>query len=396
MGVMKIAIAGIRGIPANYGGFETFAEELAERLSGRGFKVRVYCRSHCYRERLKDHVGAELVYLPSIQQKYLDTIVHTVLTLLHLLVYPVDCLLVCNAANSPFIWIARLRGIPVIVNVDGIERKRAKWNLLGRAWYRLGEICSVLFASRIVSDAECIRAYYLSSYRTDSTVIPYGFREKFSAEIEQKIEKRRYRDDFKIYPELKIEPGGYLLYVGRLEPENNAHIVVEAYRRLRESEPATVPLVVVGDAPYAGEYITGLHRDAGPGVLFPGFRFGEDYEALQLGASIYIQAGEVGGTHPALVEAMGFGNAIIANDTPEHREVLAETGLFYSKNDPNGLCLALKKLLSDESLSSQLRSAARTRAESVYSWERIVGLYIGLFQTHRPKKNKNRFAKELF
>jgi glycosyltransferase involved in cell wall biosynthesis len=379
---MKIAIAGIRGIPANYGGFETFAEELSSRLVQSGFEVRVYCRSHCYATRPSEFGGASLVYLPTIQHKYLDTIVHTLLCLLHLVLYPVECLLVCNAANSPLIWIARLRGIPVIVNVDGVERKRAKWNALGRAWYRVGELCSVWFASRIVADAACIKDYYLSSYGADSTVIPYGFRESLAAEIEAKIEQNSFNLNTKIYNDLGVEPGKYLLYVGRLEPENNAHIVIRAYRE----GCSEFPLIIVGDAPYAGEYIDMLKRESVQGVIFAGFRFGEDYEALQLGARVYIQAGEVGGTHPALVEAMGFGNAIIANDTPEHREVLQETGLFYSKNNVSELSLELRNLSRDQPRIGEMRRAARKRAQSAYSWEGIVGMYTALFRQCTERK----------
>ena len=378
---MKIAIAGIRGIPANYGGFETFAEEISARLVQSGYSVRVYCRSHCYSEHPTVIRGASLVYLPAVRHKYLETILHTLLSLIHLLFHPVDCLLVCNAANSPFIWIARLRGIPVVVNVDGVERKRAKWNILGKAWYRLGELCSVLFANVLVADAECIREYYLSNYHTDSRVIPYGFREKLTPEVDRKVADGVYPFKSQVFDELKIRPGHYLLYVARLEPENNAHVVIRAYG----IQEFNLPLVIVGGAPYAREYGETLRKEAGNGVIFAGYRFGEEYEALQFGAKIYLQAGEVGGTHPALVEAMGFGNAIIANDTPEHREVLAETGLFYSKNSVTELASAIDRLLLDDPIRLGLSRAARNRAKQHYSWESVVKKYIEIFEEYAKK-----------
>ena len=120
---MRIAILGTRGIPANYGGFETFAEELAKRLVERGHEVTVYCRE---RHSSDTFVGAKLVYLPTIRHKYLDTIAHTAVSTFHLLFHRVDVALYCNAANAIFTWMPRLIGMRVALNVDGLERNRKK------------------------------------------------------------------------------------------------------------------------------------------------------------------------------------------------------------------------------------------------------------------------------
>ena len=223
-----------------------------------------------------------------------------------------------------------------LVNLDGIERKRAKWNWIGRLWYYLGEITSVLFASRMIADADVIRAYYKKTYFRDSAVLPYGFSER-PEEVQKKLanpEKLKdiFSVDEKLFSELGIEAGKYLLYVSRLEKENNAHVVIDAYNKLPDSAK-TMPLLIVGDAPYAKEDIQGLKNMAGKNVIFAGGRFGECYRKLQLGAYLYVQATEVGGTHPALVEAQGYANCVVANKTPENLEVLGEAGLFYEKND---------------------------------------------------------------
>jgi glycosyltransferase involved in cell wall biosynthesis len=428
---MKIAICGTRGIPARYGGFETFAEELSTRLVERGHSVRVYGRPHVVESSGKTYRGVELCLLPAVRQKYLETPLHTLLCFLHNLVKPVDLLLVCNGANSPFLWIPRLTGTPCIVNVDGIERLRGKWNRLGKLWYRLGEFCSVLFASVVVSDAEVIRQYYKETYRRNSTVIPYGYRQ---GEIERVLQKTGLcrRSDINsteavgngsvgagvasdgltaesisakslagksasyietattptqfseaeqaLFAELGVEPGKYLLYVSRLEPENNAHVVIEAYQKAGEAIQQ-YPLVIVGDAPYAKEYIAGLHKMAGPRVIFAGFRFGEPYVTLQLGARLYIQATEVGGTHPALVESMGYGNCIIVNGTPENVEVIGDAGVIYPKNDVSVLARELSSLVCDEYRLTALRRRAFLRAEERYLWETIVTSYEELFRS---------------
>jgi hypothetical protein len=129
---MTIAIVGTRGIPARYGGFETFAEELSTRLAARGHRVSVYCRQ---RHTEADYRGVHLHYLPTVRHKYFDTVAHTFLSTLHLVASTrPDVALYCNAANAIFTWVPRLAGIPVALNVDGLERNRRKWNLLGRAW----------------------------------------------------------------------------------------------------------------------------------------------------------------------------------------------------------------------------------------------------------------------
>ena len=128
---MRIALLGTRGIPANYGGFETFAEELSTRLVERGHQVTVYCRQ---REPGTQYRGVRRQYLPSVRHKYIETIAHTALSTLHLLAHRVDVALYCNGANAIFTPWPRLSGIPVALNVDGIERKRKKWNALARGW----------------------------------------------------------------------------------------------------------------------------------------------------------------------------------------------------------------------------------------------------------------------
>ena len=381
---LSVAICGIRGIPACYGGFETFAEELSARLVQRGFDVTVYGRSHVINYQEPLYRGVHIVLLPAPRHKYLETPWHSLRCFLHLVRHRVDAVLVCNAANSPFLWILRLFGIPCAVNVDGIERRRAKWNWLGRMWYRLGEICSVWFATRVVSDADLIRDYYRQTYGADSVVIRYGYKEAFLGLVDQKVTTgvagECARECRQVLDGLGLTAGDYLLYVSRLEPENNAHVVIDAYKSLPEELQRRYPLVIVGDAPYASAYIQSLRDRASKGVIFAGYQFGEAYQLLQLGARAYVQATEVGGTHPALVESMGFGNCVIANDTPENREVLGEAGLFYHKNDSASLAGILNRVMSDDAETQILRRAARDRARSCFSWEAVTADYAALFK----------------
>ena len=358
---MKLAILGTRGIPANYGGFETFAEELSTRLVARGHDVTVYGRSNNIRFPEETYKGVQLVILPTIGTKHLDTVAHTFLSVFHALPRRFDCILMCNAANAVFTLIPRLAGTPLALNVDGIERLRRKWGLAGRIYYRLSEYLSTIIPNTIVTDASVIRDYYLKKYRKPSVLIAYGAtcdRTETTAVLSQ----------------LGIRPQEYFLYVSRLEPENNAHVVIEAFEKVQ----ADVNLLIVGDAPYAQKYIESLKSTRDSRILFPGAIYGAGYRELQSHAYAYIQATEVGGTHPALIEAMGAGNCVIAKNTSENREVVGVAGLFF--DDAESLRLQLEVTLADTLLVQKLRSDAQARVKARYSWDAVTDAYENLFR----------------
>lgn len=361
---LSITILGTRGIPAAYGGFETFAEELSTRLALRGHSVCVFGRRKFFEEAAAEpYRGVARHLAPTIMHKYLETPVHALTSFLRLIFAPrCDIILLCNAANSPFAWIVKLARTPLAINVDGIESRRGKWNRLGRVWYKIGEAASSMLADVVVSDAEVIADYYREKHGVESRVIAYGADPKIRAPGE-------------VLSRFGLEPGGYILYVSRLEPENNALGVVRAYERLA----TTVPLVIVGDAPYADAYKAKVRAAASSRVIFTGFQFGESYQELRSNCLFYVQATEVGGTHPALVEAMAYGNGIIANDVPEHREVLGGAGLYYNRNNFEDLSSQMNKFLNDGSLIKSFGQKAAKRAADLYTWDKIVDEYEKLF-----------------
>lgn len=353
---MRIAFLGIRGVPANYGGFETFAEQLGQRLVARGHDVTVYGRSAWVASGLREHLGMRIVRQPAPRSKYLETVIHSLFAAAHAIFRPFDVVYICNSANVPAAIILMLARKRVVLNVDGLEWQRAKWNRLGRAYYRACAWVAARLPIHVVTDAHVIQAYYRTAYGRATAYFPYG------------CDIASTPDDGTL-GHLGLAPGQYVLYVSRLEPENNAHVVIEAYAAVRTE----LPLAILGDAPYASEYIASLKRTTDPRVRFLGAIYGHGYHVLRSHAAAYVQATEVGGTHPALVEAMGAGNAIVANDVPEHREALADTGLFY--RGAAGLSAALQTLLDDPALADSLRSRARSRARAEYSWERVADAY---------------------
>jgi glycosyltransferase involved in cell wall biosynthesis len=366
---MRIAILGTRGIPASYGGFETFAEHLSTRLVARGHEVTVYCRAHYVSPRQLEYHGVRLKVLPTIRHKYFDTVVHTFLSAVHAVGGRYDAVLICNCANAPFTPILRLTGSPVAINVDGLEHKRKKWSGLARRYYRFAEYLSTLLPNEMVTDAQVIQNYYLARHKAASTMIAYG------SEVERRPDRTAVR-------KWRVEPNRYVLYVSRLEPENNAHLVIEAFKKVRTA----YRLLIVGDAPYAENYINSLKAQArgDKRIIFTGFVFGQDYRALQQNAYCYIHATEVGGTHPALLEAMGYGNCVLTLATPENIEVVGDAGVPYI--DEFDLAEKLQRVLRDGSLVQAYRNRAQQRVQSHYDWESVVDQYEQLFARMSGRK----------
>lgn len=378
---LHFALLGSRGIPNRYGGYETLMEELSTRLVRRGYRVTVYCRSHVTPPKLREFKGVRLVVLPTLRGKYFDTPVHTLLSGLHVLWHQLrtrlsrnagsgyDAALLVNSANALFVPLLRLAGVPTALHVDGIEKRRAKWGWFGRMVYALSERLACRLPNALVTDAEVIRQHYLRRYGAESVDIAYGV----------DPDPPRTPD---VLPRLGLEPGRYFLYVSRFEPENNPHQVAAAYRQVG----GDLPLVMVGGAPYAASFNRSWSENRDPRILVPGPIYGIGYRELLSGAFAYIHATDVGGTHPALVEAMGYGCCPVVNDTPENREVAADSGLFFKASEPASLAAVLNHLRLQPEQARRHGAAAAKRAQTVYSWPRVCDQYVQLL-THlaRPE-----------
>lgn len=357
---MRIALLGTRGIPAAYGGFETFAEELSTRLVARGHTVRVYCRRHAT-EGLRSFRGVDLAYAPTLRHKYLDTIVHTFFSSLDLLSYRPDVALYCNGANAIFTLLPRVSGIPVALNVDGIERKRKKWNAAARGWYLASEWLATWCPNEVITDAEHIADYYRKQYGKETRFIPYGAATERTANTE-------------VISGLGLNPDRYFLYVSRMEPENNALLVRQSFEKVATDRK----LALIGDAPYARDYIAQVRDTQDARIVMPGGIYGEGYKQLGSHCFAYIHATEVGGTHPALIEAMGRGALTLFLDTPENREVAGGAGIPFTHET---LTDRMREALAmPEEQRAMWRERARKRVIERYSWDAVTSMYENLLR----------------
>jgi glycosyltransferase involved in cell wall biosynthesis len=232
---------------------------------------------------------------------------------------------------------------------------------------------SCVFPNVVVTDAGPVQDYYLERFAQPSILIPYGA-------PSERVRSRAVLDQF------GLEPAEYILYVSRLEPENNAHVVIKAFEQVKTDKK----LVIVGDAPYSTDYIRDLKSTRDDRILFTGYVFGSGYREFLSHAYAYVQATEVGGTHPALVEAMGHGNCVLANDVPEHREVVEDTGLYFEAENPDTLVQLFRRILRDPDLVSDCQKHARQRVRENYSWEQVTDAYETLFRTLCRSGKKGR------
>lgn len=362
---------GTRGIPAKYGGFETFAEELSVRLVQRGHKVTVYCLKSLASEGNGSHRGVRRVVLPGIGNENLELLSHTGFATLHALFRRYDAILVCNALNAIFTCLPRLLSQRVVINVDGMAGQRHNWSTFGQLVWDISERLAAKVPDRIITDARGVCEYFEERYGVKSVVIPYGA------------------------PKVSIPPGGtlmkyglhareYLLFVSRLDPENHAHTVISAYKKAHIPSP----MVIVGDIAETTRYVGHIREQTSnwevlsdAKIILAGTVYGRAIEELMGNSLAYIQATEVGGTHPALLQAMGAGSLVVANDLPEHREVLGKAGIYYRYNSITDLAQKMRDVFQNPSQFDNLRAAAQQRIETDYSWELVTDRYEELFRS---------------
>ena len=367
---MKIALIGTRGVPANYGGFETCVEEVGKRLVERGHSVTVYCRASYYKDKPATYEGMKLIYLPTMKRRSLETLLNAGRSVYHASRRPFDVLMVFGVTAGPILFLPKLFGKKVAINTDGLEWKRAKWGVLAKTYFKSAEWFLSKFADRVVTDSPLLREYYKNRYGVDSTCIAYG----------APIKKSR---NPKLIERFGLSPGEYFLQITRFEPENNPLLTVQAYNQLDTDKK----LVLVGGVKYESDYSERIKDEASDGVVMPGFIYDADLlTELWCNSYAYIHGNEVGGTNPALLQSMAHGTFVISVDVPYNREVLGEGGVFYDKNR-DSLHEKMRWSLENTSNLGAYKEQALERIEERYTWDGITDKYEALFKelTHPNK-----------
>lgn len=369
----SIAFLGSRGVPARYSGFEVVVQELGKRLAARGFDVTVYNRLPHFKVPESVWNGIKIIGIYTIPTKTLDTIVHTTLSMIHAMWKRYDIIYLCGVGNAILGWLAHIRGMRVIINVDGADFRRKKWSGFARFWLKKSERWATHSADCIIADNATIAARYQQNFGSKPEHLSYGLTRRDKPVHCGELER------------WGLKSGHYFLYVARLTPENEAALLLEAYRHLKYP----LPLVIVGDDPYEKDYRRQLDALATDRVLFTGLRFGDAYIELSQNARAFVMPATIEATRLVLLDQLGMGSAIIYHDCSATREVIDDAGIPFGPENPvDSLAEKLQRTQNHPEECAEAGRKARRRAEQ-FSWETVVARYEELF-THilTPKSTR--------
>lgn len=366
---MKLAILGTRGIPARYGGFETFAEELAVRLVGRGVDVTVYCAAGGGAAP-ESYKGVRLEYIPSPHIGPLTTVLFDIRSLIDAR-KGFDAVYMLGYGVSAFCFIPRIYGSEVWINMDGIEWGRAKWGIGARVYLKTMEAFAMRTPNRIIADAGGIKDFLEGRHRRvpPCDVIAYGAHVVDAAPQDA------------VLGEMRLKQDGYYLVVCRLEPENHLLEIIKGFN----ASGSVLPLVIVGNHNIDTSYVRDLKAAGGEGVKFVGAVYDEvKLKALRYYCKAYCHGHSVGGTNPSLLEALGCGNLVIAHDNPFNREVAGDAGVYFKgPEDIPGLMAAIESMSVAE--RREISARARLIIKERYDWDKIADMYLRLLNGLRRK-----------
>lgn len=360
---MKIAIGGVRGIPARYGGFETSADETARRMMRLGHELTVYCRGEQTEHGQPEYDGIKLVYLRTVSFSSLETIVHSVAVGLHVAFFErdVDVVHMYNAASALGGLVVRMAGKPLIMTLDGVEWERDKWGPLARLIWRMSTWLAVRVANIAVCDSRTVKLLFETKYGNTLAYIPYG--------------AKRIESTTKDYELLGLKEHQYFIFVGRLVPEKGVDLLLDAYARLATD----MPLIIVGDNENNPEYVAMLRRKAGANVKFLGYRYGKEYESLLSNALAYVTASKLEGTSPSLLAAMGAHVCCLVRSIPENVETGGD-GVLYFDGTIDDLEKKWRVISEDDEVVHEYASKGHKRVTSNYDWNAVTRQYLAAYQ----------------
>jgi glycosyltransferase involved in cell wall biosynthesis len=352
----RVVIIGTRGYPSYYGGFETAVRHIAPALADAGWDVVVYSRTDLRAASAGADPRISTPVTRGVESKALSTLSYGFTSTVHALLRGADVALVMNVANGFWLPLLRLRGIPVVMNVDGIEWERAKWGRTAKLVFRAGARMSAVFANTLIVDARAIGSYWKKRFRKGSVFIPYG------------------ADEGQPGPApLGLTSRGYVLLVARFVPENTIAEFFDAVPAIAEHHD----VVIVGSTGYGGaldDEARGL-ADRNERVRWLGHVADDDLlHGLWRHAGVYFHGHSVGGTNPALVQAMMLGAPIVARETVYNREVLGDDGIF-AEPDPDSISERICALMNDRQRQASESEAALKRAREHYTWEKVNAAY---------------------
>lgn len=351
---LKIAFIGGRGVVSKYSGIETYYEEVGQRLAAQGHKVTAYCRTYFTPEQ-ESHAGMNLVRLPTIRSKHLETLVHTALSTVHAIFGDYDIVHYHALGPSLFSFLPRLAGKKTAVTVQGLDWQRKKWGRIASMVLRLGEQAAANFPDATMVVSQNLQKRYRDQFAAQTTYVPNG----------TTLRKRSIDSGLAAWG---LKSQQYILYLGRFSPEKNCHLLIDAYKKLQ----TTVKLVFAGGPSHSDSYAAELRRHQSDRILFLDWVSGAPFDTLLTNAMLFVLPSDIEGLSLALLEAMGAGVCVLASDIPENRELVEDAGFTFRAGDGADLARVMHMLIANPVLRLGIAQVARQRVTDSYQWEKVT------------------------
>ncbi|HPO13887.1 MAG TPA: glycosyltransferase [Candidatus Hydrogenedentes bacterium] len=356
---MKIAIIGIRGVPARYGGLETCAEEVGSRLAARGHEVICYCRSTPEDDHLMEFKGIKRIVLPSLRYKITDTYSHSLLALGHAFRIKPDIILAFNAAIATLCIVPKIFGYKIVLNPNGFDWRRPKWGWFGKRFIFASSYMAAKMCDRLIIDAKSVCEYYIQDFKCDAVHIPNG------ANIDPESRNPE------ILQQYGLEKDGYFLFLSRLVVDNSCEYVIKAFEGLKTDKK----LFMGGPSEAGDPYAEKLRETKDPRIIFPGPIYDPVHvKELHHGAIALIHGNQPGGTSLGLLKALGLGTCVMTLNTTDNAYVVQDSGLTYELS-VDSLREKMQYVLDHPERVAELRKKAVERCREGYSWDHLTDEY---------------------
>ena len=364
------------GLPPAYGGAETFINEISRRLVKKGHEITVYGSKGLYKGKISSYFGVKIRNLPYFYNKWIDFPLRRILSILDVLGRKVDVIHLCGSDSALYASLIKLHKIGIVLTIDGMEWERSSWPLLVRLLVRSVITLPKYTVDELIIDSIPVYHYYIKKLNIPATYIPYG------ADIDVG------HDLCPIHMKLGLQPGKYILFIGRLVKEKGVHILLQAYDKV--SNKFNLPLVIVGGTSFEQSYFEELKRFAKRDVIFTGPIYGPESRDLLRNALIYVSPSYLEGTSPAILQAMGCGKCVIVSDIPMNRAAFGNSVVYFKVKDSTDLAEMLQDLLSDEKLIEKYQQLAINKIKTMYSWNSMADKYEESYYRSLRKKRKHK------
>ena len=373
---IRVAYIGGRGVGRKYSGIETYYEETAKRLASMGIEVTAYCRSY-FTPADAQAEGIRVVRIPTLRSKHFETLLHTFLSTIHACFSRSDIVHYHCIGPSIFSFLPRLFGKRTLVTVQGLDWQRAKWGRVARRCLRFAEWTSARFPNQTIVVSRVLQEYYRANYAKATLLVGNGteIRESAGAGHLERV---------------GLSPKRYVLFLGRFSPEKNCHLLIEAFEQIASS----FKLVLAGGSSHTDEYSAALRTHASARVVFLDWLSGDALHEILANAALFVLPSDLEGLSLALLDAMSAGICVLASDTPENLEALADTGFTFKRGDVADLRRMLTYLLDNTQVRETFGALARERAREKFLWDDVVGELAKIYArlVSREERNAVRFA----